>query len=310
MAEAVLDNEEFKRVVGNSAPAAVPRMPRHKLSEESKQAALERKFIIERMMENPPAPKKTRKPRQQRFPAGFLSGYGQSDSLSQSLRFAGSSLQYASMISREGFFELQSGGGSKRRLPSAGAGAAAKAESAPSTADAALVDESKKAAAMISAAVGSAGPMYNVGKKRKRAPRAKAKGQKANRAKKKPRKSDFSDEKQTATMQTDSDSHSSAAHGDSSAAHGDTGGGKDAKEDNGVGLGLELNADTTEQKANLFHDIDPATDFCANCSTPVLPGEPAMQCQVCTRLVHSECGGVQSRTRTATFRCSECRAQH
>ena len=303
MAEAVLDNEEFKRVVGSSAPAAVPRMPRHKLSEESKQAALERKSIIERMMENPPAPKKTRKPRQQRFPAGFLSGYGQSDSLSQSLRFAGSRLQYASMISREGFFEIQSGGGSKRRLPPAGAGAAAKAESAPSTADAALVDESKKAAAMISAAVGSVGPIYNVGKKRKRVHRAKAKGQKANRAKKKPRKSDFADEKQPAAMQTDSDSHSSAAHGD-------IGDGKDAKEDNGVGLGLELNADTTEQKANLFHDIDPATDFCANCSTPVLPGEPAMQCQVCTRLVHSECGGVQSRTRTATFRCSECRAQH
>lgn len=281
-------------------------------------------------MTMPQIPKRRKGGRQPRFPAGALLGFAQSDAMTQSLRHAGSSLQFSSMVSRFGVFAMQSGNNRSKRsakplaqttsasasVPTSSASAAQTAPGPPAAAPAIAISSadtkaasvavepyspsSSEAAALISSALPPSAAPARRGRGKKRAPANTKEAKRASISRPRPKKPRNGSDKDAPANK--------AATADRDAAKDD---GKDtaAMQTDADPVDGDADRDAKEDKASKnFYAIQPDTEFCANCSSPVLTGEPAMQCQQCTRLVHSECGGLKaSHGRPAVFRCRDCR---
>lgn len=281
------------------------------------------------MLSVPPMPKRRNNARKPRFPAGVLLGFGQSDSLSQTLRNAGSKLQFSSMVSRWGVFALQSRGGRKsiaRRALSSSASVSAQAsQQAAQSIAVAVGSESKKRASSKSRAssTGGRGKSTATGG---RGTKRKGSSLKENPRPNARRRSD--QELSDSSMACDSPD----SDGESESSVVERGNKRSVKAPKPKAPPAVrkrskrvLSDDESEDKHNerpsrdsddqdgqdsVLPLLDPDSEFCAHCDVPVLPGEPAMQCRSCTRMVHSECGGLASSSRRqAAFLCGYCRAK-
>lgn len=270
-----------------------------------------RKDAVEKLLRMP-QPKASRKnSRRSRFPKGVQLGYGQSDDMSQTLRSAGSRLQYTAMFSRWGLFAMESQGKSSR------AAAPAVRPSLPAPAS---------ASSAVSPSASSAGQAAR--------PRFAISARPAARLAPSARPSPSLPSISAAGVEPQAQPASSPASGDSVMAappsshsrkrapsRSDTGSARPKCKQRSKRV---LSDDEAESKQDVIMESEEGaakeaaveeekllpidTEFCGNCTTPVLPGEAAVQCRGCCCLVHHECGGhAGSSSRAVAFLCFNCR---